>query len=290
MNRESPNMLAPTDEHWPMSDILQKIIAHKREEVASLKRDRSLEQVRAAAQAQPVARPFAQALRNTRPRGTGRSVHIIAELKLRSPSKGTFSWHGDVRRQVGDYESGGARAISVVTDSEFFGGSVDLLQTVRATVGLPVLQKDFLIEPYQVYYARAVGADAALLIASALPGGQLEEMIGLAREIGLETLVEVVDPDEMERANRGGARVIGVNNRDLRTFTVDTGRTMRLLPHCGDDQVLIAESGIHDRETVVRMMAAGVDGFLVGEALMTAPHPARMLFSLRGETLSEAAS
>ncbi len=273
-----------------MSDILNKIIANKREEVAALKKTSPPERVRERAAAQPPVRAFAAGLRNARPRGSGRAAHIIAELKLRSPSKGTFAWHGDAARQVDDYERGGARAISVVTDGAFFGGSVELLQTVRAAVGLPVLQKDFLIDPYQVHYARAIGADAALLIAAALPGGQLGEMIALAREAGLATLVEVADEAEMERATAGRAEVVGVNNRDLRTFTVDPERTLRLLPHCGDDQVMIAESGIRDRDIVVRMLAAGVDGFLIGEALMTASDPLHALLSLRGETPSEAAS
>lgn len=273
-----------------MSDILQKIIANKREEVRALQRERPLAQVRETAAAQGPARPFAAALRNARPRGSGRAAHIIAEVKVRSPSRGAFSWHGDGARQGRDYQFGGARAISVVTDREFFGGSVELLQTVRGAVGLPVLQKDFLLEPYQIYYARSIGADAALLIAAALPGNSLGEMIALAREIGLSTLVEVADEEELERATEGGAEVVGVNNRDLRTFTVDPERTLRLIPLCREEQVLIAESGIQGRDAVERMLAAGVDGFLIGEALMTASHPAERLRELRGESLSEAAS
>lgn len=273
-----------------MSDILQQIVAAKREEVAALKRRRPLAEVRREAEAMGPARPFAAALRNARPRGVGRAAHIIAELKLRSPSKGAFGFHGDVARQVRDYAAGGARAVSVVTDGPYFGGSVELLQAARRAVELPVLQKDFLLEPWQVYRARALGADAALLIAAVLPGELLAELIACARELGLATLVEVVDAGELARATAGGAEVVGVNNRDLRTFTVDPERTLRLVPQCTEEQVLIAESGISRRDTIERMLRAGVDGFLVGEALMTAPRPAEVLRALRGEAMPEAAS
>ena len=273
-----------------MPDIFQKIITHKREEVAASMRERPISQVRDEAHAQPAGRVFAAALRGGRHRGSGTEPRIIAELKLRSPSKGEFAWHGDVARQVSDYERGGANAVSVVTDSEFFGGSLDLLRTARDVVSLPVLQKDFLLDPWQVWNARAIGADAVLLIAAALPGGELAEMIGLAREIGLATMVEVVDEAELERATAGGAVVVGVNNRDLHTFTVDPERTLRLVSQVTEDQVLIAESGINDRATVERMVAAGVDGFLIGEALMTAAAPAEILRELRGEAPSEAVS
>jgi indole-3-glycerol phosphate synthase len=265
-----------------MSDILTRIVADKREEIAALKRRLPLERVREQAAASPPARPFAQALCNGRPRGKGRAVNIVAELKLRSPSKGRFPFHGDVARQVRDYERGGAKAISVVTDGKYFGGSAELLRQVRAQVGLPVLQKEFLFEPYQVHYARALGADAALLIAAILPGAALAEMVALAREGGLATLVEVVDEEEFRRAAEAGAEAIGVNNRDLRTFTIDMDRTLRLIPLCREEHVLVAESGIHDRADVERMVAAGVDAFLIGEALMTTPRPAETLFALRG--------
>ena len=265
-----------------MPDILSQIVQDKREEIGALRRRLPLTQVRDEAAARPAALPFAPALRNARPRGTGHDVKIISELKLRSPSKGVFTWHGDVARQVTDYVRGGAKAISVVTDATHFGGSPELLKQVKARVNVPVLQKEFLLEPYQVHFARSLGADAALLIAAILGGGLLAEMVGLAREIGLSTLVEVVDEAEFERASGAGAEVIGVNNRDLRTFTVDLDRTLRLVPLCRDEHVLIAESGIHGRAEVERLMMGGVDGFLIGEALMTAAHPAEMLTALRG--------
>jgi indole-3-glycerol phosphate synthase len=276
-----------------MSDILSRIVADKREEVAELMRGLPLAQVReqaAGRNASQPALPFAAALRNGRPRGSGRDVNVIAELKLRSPSKGQFPFHGDVARQVREYERGGAKAVSVVTDGKHFGGSTELLRLVKAEIGLPVLQKEFLIDPWQVHYARALGADAALLIAACLPGSLLADMIAVAREIGLGTLVEVIDEDEFRRAAEGGADVIGVNNRDLRTFTIDMERTLRMIPLCGERHVLIAESGIRDRDVVERMITAGVDGFLIGETLMRATQPAETLFALRGIAPAVAAS
>ena len=269
-----------------MNDILQRIVASKREEVSAWMGQRTLAEVQASAKARPAALDFTGALRGPRPRGVQgvRSpVHIIAELKRRSPSKGAFPWHGDVARQVRAYEQGGASAVSVVTDGPFFGGSDALLEEVKSAIGLPVLQKEFLLEPWQVFHARALGADACLLIAAILPGGQLGEMLAATREAGIHALVEVIDAEEFDRASDAGAAVIGVNNRDLRTFTIDHGRTERLLARYGEEQVCIAESGIHTRADVERLLEAGVDGFLIGEALMTSEDPAAHLGTLRGE-------
>lgn len=266
-----------------MSDILQKIVTQKRVEVSALKAGLPLERVRERALAAAPALDFTRALRGTRPRGAGERVNVIAEIKRRSPSKGEFPWHGDIVRQARDYQRGGASAISVVTDGPFFGGDTAMLRTVRAAVGdVPVLQKEFLLEPWQVYYARALGADACLLIAAILPGEELTRMLETAREVGLHTLVEVVDESELARATAAGASVVGVNNRDLKTFTVDPARTERLLPLYRDEQVCVAESGIHTPADVRRLLRAGVDGFLIGEALMTAPDPAGHLRELCG--------
>lgn len=279
-----------------MSDILEKIVAAKREEIAAMQKAEPLEQVReAAGQAAPVL-DFAGALRGGRPRGGWKpgggfgKVNIIAEIKRRSPSKGEFAWHGDVPRQVRAYEAGGASAISVLTDQRFFGGTPQLLREIKGICRLPVMQKEFVLEPYQIYFARALGADAVLLIARILPGALLAELTGLAREVGIATLVEVVDGAELERATAAGAEVIGVNNRDLATFQTDLAHTLELLPHFGDDQIVITESGIHSRADVERMLSAGVDGFLIGEALMVAPDAAAHLRLLRGENQAEAAS
>lgn len=267
--------------------ILEKIVAAKREEVAELKRREDPGTLIARASANPSVLDFPAALRGARPRqkeagAPPAPVHIIAEIKRKSPSKGEFPWHGDVGRQATDYEAGGARAISVVTDGPFFGGSAEMLRQVKATVSLPVLQKDFLVDPFQIGYARALGADAVLLIAAVLPGGELDDMIGRAAEAGLNTLVEVFDETEFARAERAGAVVVGVNNRDLRNFSVDHGRTLRLLPLYGEQQVAVAESGFHTHGDITGLLEAGVDAFLIGEALMTAADPARHLRMLRG--------
>lgn len=281
-----------------MSGILDKIVASKREEVAAWKAARPLARVREEALAAAPALDFTGALRGHRPRRSAAEstentesientlamemplANVIAEIKRRSPSKGEFSWHGDVTRQARDYQRGGASAISVVTDGPFFGGHTDMLGEVKAAVGVPVLQKEFLLEPWQVFHARALGADACLLIAAILPGGLLAEMLAAAREAAIHTLVEVVDEEEFARADDAGAVVVGVNNRDLKTFTVDPARTERLLPLYREGQVCIAESGIHTPEDVARLSRAGVDGFLVGEALMTAKDPAAHLRAL----------
>ena len=269
-----------------MSDILQRIVAAKRAEVAGLKAELPLARARAqaeeAARAAP-ARDFTAALKAARPRGTGSAVHVIAEIKRKSPSKGEFPWRGDAAAQARAYQRGGARCISAVTDGPFFGGSEALLREVRAAQGLPVLQKDFFLEAWQVYRARALGADAILLIAACLQGGALQELAALAQEVGLHALVEVVDEAEFRRADDAGAVLIGVNNRDLRNFTVDPARTERLMPLYRDDQVAVCESGIHSPDDVARMLRAGVDGFLIGEALMTASDPAAHLQALRAE-------
>jgi indole-3-glycerol phosphate synthase len=213
---------------------------------------------------------------------------VIAELKPKSPSKGEFPWHGDVARQARAYEQGGAKAMSVLTDTPFFGGSEALLQQARSHIRLPVIQKDFVIDPWQVHNARAIGADAVLLIAVCLPGGQLADLAGLAREVGIHTLVEVVDEDEVRRATDAGAVVMGVNNRDLRTFTVDLARTERLIPLYREHQVAVCESGIRTPADVARMLHAGVDAFLIGEALMTSADPAAHLSQLREQGAAEA--
>jgi indole-3-glycerol phosphate synthase len=269
-----------------MSDILQDIVIRKRTDVAAMQAETGLAAVREQAAARGPVLALAAALRGARPRGTGTDVRIIAEIKRRSPSKGTFPWHGNAVRQAVAYQKGGARAISVVTDGPFFGGSNDLLRQVQAHARVPVLQKEFVIDPYQIYLARALGADAVLLIARCLPGGMLAEFQALADEVGLGTLVEVVDREELQRAVDAGSQVIGVNNRDLRTFTTDLQHTLDLLPEIPEDRVAVTESGIHTRADVERMLAAGVDAFLIGEALMVAADPTAHLNMLRGQPVA----
>ncbi len=208
-------------------------------------------------------RGFAAAL--TRP-----GLSVIAEHKRRSPSAGVIREGASLADIVSAYERAGAAALSVLTEGPNFGGSLDDLATARAASSLPILRKDFVVDEYQVYESRAAGADAILLIVAALEPGQLRELHGLAAELGLAALVEVHDAAELEVAAGIGAAVIGVNNRDLTTLEVDTGRTFELLPLMPDGAIAVAESGFRSRSDLARLAAAGVDGALIGEALMRA--------------------
>lgn len=266
-----------------MNDILAKIVEQKRADLRVWQAARGTEDMRRDAAAMPPARNFAAALRGPRPRGatpaSGR-LNVISEVKRKSPSKGHFPWHGDAPRQARDYVAGGAAAISVVTDGPFFDGSLELFAQVRAAVDLPMIQKDFVLEPWQVYQARAIGADACLLIAAILPPALLAELHACATEIGLHALVEVTDEAEWEAADAAGAQIIGVNNRDLRDFSVDTQRTRALLPRYREEQICVAESGLHIPEDLLGLHEAGVDAYLIGESLMRAEDPAAHLRAL----------
>jgi indole-3-glycerol phosphate synthase len=225
----------------------------------------------------PAVRPFAEAL--ARP---GR-INVVAEHKRRSPSRGAIREDlrpADVAR---DYEAAGAAAISVLTDEAFFGGRMAHLEEVRAATGLPVLRKDFVLDPWQVWEARAAGADAVLLIVAALTDADLGGLLAVAREAGLDALVEVHDRGELDRALASGSRLVGVNSRDLRTLAVSLDAALALAPSIPDDVVAVAESGIRTGADVRRLRDAGFDAFLVGEHLMGAPDPGRALKRLLEE-------
>jgi indole-3-glycerol phosphate synthase len=207
---------------------------------------------------------------------------VIAEFKRASPSKGEIRPGAEHARIARAYADAGAAALSVLTDQAFFGGSLEDLRAARAAVELPVLRKDFTIDPLQVLEARAAGADAVLLIVAALEDAQLRDLQGLAREIGLDVLVEVHDRAELERAQRMGASLIGVNNRDLRTFQTDV-KVTRELCAAAQDCTLVSESGLDRFEVLRDLESLGVDAFLVGEALMRDPDPGAALRRLRGE-------
>jgi indole-3-glycerol phosphate synthase len=226
----------------------------------------------------PPRRPFEAALRQ-RP---GAGPRIIAEVKRRSPSKGAIKEGADPAAVARAYEAGGAAAVSVLTDARYFGGSLDDLVAVRAAVGLPVLRKDFIIDAYQLAESAAAGADAVLLIVRALPGDRLPRLLAEARRLGIEALVEVHDAAEMAAAAAAGATVVGINNRDLGTFTVDTGLTVRLAPLAPRGAVVVSESGIAAPADIAKLTAAGAAAFLVGESLMRAGDPTRALRDLRG--------
>lgn len=240
--------------------VLDQILAAKLQEVERL-RPRAAELRRLAAGQSP-AKPFAAALR------AGNNVALIAEFKRRSPSAGWIRRDGSVAEIVTAYHESGARAISVLTDEQFFAGTLDDLRTTRDKTSVPVLRKDFVIDVLQLFEARAAGADAVLLIVRAVDDAQLFDLMQAAREIGLATLVEAHDEAEVERALKFGSEVIGINNRDLASFAVDYERAGRIAANVPPAIVLVAESGIKSADDVRRFGAAGIDAVLVGEALM----------------------
>jgi indole-3-glycerol phosphate synthase len=257
--------------------VLDAILAKTRERVAAERERRPLGSSHPAVREAPPARPFAAVL--ARPGG----VSVIAEHKRRSPSRGPIREDlapADVARR---YEAAGAAAISVLTDEPFFGGSLEHLQEVRGATTLPVLRKDFVVDPFQVWEARAAGADAVLLIVAALRDAELGGLLAVVREAGVDALVEVHDRAELDRALAAGARIVGVNNRDLRTLAVSLATSLELGPAIPDDVVAVAESGIRTGGDVRRLRDAGFDAFLVGEQLMTAPDPGEALSLLLKE-------
>ncbi len=210
----------------------------------------------------------------------GPGIGCIAEIKRRSPSKGWIRRDADPVSIGRSYEMAGAAALSVLTDGPFFGGSLEDLRAVRAAVQIPILRKDFIIDPYQVVEARAAGADAVLLIVAALRTDDLAQLLDEVHAWGMQALVETHDAEEAERALGVGAQIIGVNHRDLRTFKMNMDLAVQLRPRIGPDRLAVAESGIATVDDVARMRAAGMDGILVGESLMRSPDPGEALGAL----------
>ena len=262
-----------------MSDILEKIVAVKREEVPAARALRSEAALRELAAAQTAPRGFAAALRTKIAAG---QPGVIAEVKKASPSKGVIRAHFVPAEIAASYAAHGAACLSVLTDERFFQGRADYLRQARAACALPVLRKDFMVDPYQVLEARAIGADCILLIAACLSDAQMAELEACALELGLDVLVEVHDGDELNRALRLKTPLVGVNNRNLRSFEVSLETTLGLLPRVPADRLLVTESGIATRADVQRLRAAGVHAFLVGEAFMRAPEPGEALAALFG--------
>jgi indole-3-glycerol phosphate synthase len=260
-------------------DILSEIIASKRLALETSKRALPLEDLRATALSAR-ANAKAHALRNAL---TGNAINIIAEFKRRSPSKGTIGENADAATLARSYESAGAAAISVLTEENYFAGSLDDLLAVRAQVSIPVLRKDFVFDEWQVHESAAAGADALLLIVAALDDETLGRLLRLTEEnLGMDALVEVHSREEMERAVAHGAKLIGVNNRDLRTFDVSTETSLRLARFAPAATLLVSESGLTPAE-VLNLKAAGYSGFLIGETLMRAADPERQLRAFKGE-------
>jgi len=260
-----------------MSDILDKIVAVKREEVPAARALRSEAALRELVAAQSAPRGFAAALRA---RVAAGQPAVIAEVKKASPSKGVIRERFVPAEIAASYARHGAAALSVLTDERFFQGHADYLRQARAACDLPVLRKDFMIDPYQVLEARAMGADCILLIAACLSDAQMAELEACAIELGLDVLVEVHDGDELDRALRLKTPLVGINNRNLRTFEVTLDTTLGLQSRVPADRLLVTESGILGRADVQRMRAAGVHAFLVGEAFMRADDPGAALAAL----------
>jgi indole-3-glycerol phosphate synthase len=260
-----------------MSDILEKIVAVKHQEVAAAQRRKSLTAVRADAESRVLTRDFVGAMRSKIAAG---HPAVIAEIKKASPSKGVLREEFIPADIAQSYAEHGAACLSVLTDVDFFQGSVDYLKQARASCQLPVLRKDFMVDAYQIYESRAMGADAVLLIAACLDDAQMKDFEAIARNLDMAVLVEVHDQAELERALKLQTPLIGVNNRNLKSFEVSLDTTLTLRSHVPADRILVTESGIQTREDVLRMGAAGINAFLVGEAFMRASDPGVALAEL----------
>ncbi len=257
--------------------ILDRIVADKRDELAAARQRVPLAEMRRQAEAAPAPRGFAKALR-------GPKIGLIAEAKKASPSRGVLRADFDPVWLAGRYAEGGAAAISVLTDEKHFQGSLGYMRAVREALpqGPPVLRKDFTIDPYHLYEARANGADAVLLIAAILEDSLLRDLMTEAATLGLDALIEVHDERELAREPVTDAPLIGITNRDLRTFDIDLATTERLRPLAPPGATIVSESGIFTREDMIRLERAGVDAVLIGESVVTAPDPADKIRELLG--------
>jgi indole-3-glycerol phosphate synthase len=258
--------------------ILQKIISHKKEEVKTRKGHAPLTELRRKAADAEALRDFESAIRRT----DGETLKLIAEIKKASPSKGLIRENFSLPEIVSVYDRKGVAAISVLTDELFFAGRIDYLKTAREMTGKPLLRKDFIIDEYQVYESRVYGADALLLIVAALDSSHLSDLLGLSQENGMTSLVEVHEMNELETALGSGAKVIGINNRNLNTLDIDMRTTFELSGEIPEDRVIVSESGIHSRADVLSIESVGVDAILVGTTIMQADDMGRKIDELMG--------
>jgi len=258
-------------------DILKKIVDRKHEEIADRIHKVSLDEVKQKASAASAPRGFVSSIENKINAG---KAGVIAEIKKASPSKGVMRENFDPVQIAKSYEKGGAACLSVLTDIDFFQGSDEYLQQARAACSLPVIRKDFIIDPYQVYEARAINADCILLIVACLTDEQLSELSSLATELGMDVLVEVHDEQELHRSLKLNLPLVGINNRNLRTFETTLDTTLDLLNQIPDDRIVVTESGIHTPADVKLMRDNNVNAFLVGEAFMRADEPGEKLAEL----------
>ncbi len=257
-------------------DILNQIVTYKKQEVKAARQLRPEGSLRAELPPIKTRRSFYDRLATSNPQG----INIIAEIKRASPSKGLIRPDLDPALYAREYESGGAAALSVLTDQDFFKGSVDDLKTARRAASLPVLRKDFIISAYQIFETAVIGADALLLIAAILSPLQLQDYLVLCRELGLDALVEIHDEDEHQKVTRAGANLIGINNRNLKTFHTDIGTSISMAARLAKHQVGVAESGIRTPDDIDAVRRAGICNFLIGESLVRADSPRLALQSL----------
>jgi indole-3-glycerol phosphate synthase len=262
-----------------MADILEKIVAVKREEIAAAQKKIPFQTMRADAESRVLTRDFEGAVRSKIAAG---EAAVIAEIKKASPSKGVLRADFIPADIAQSYAEAGAACLSVLTDRQFFQGQPDYLKQARASCELPVLRKDFMVDPYQIYESRAMGADCVLLIAACLDDVSMQELEAAARSLDMAVLVEVHDRAELDRALKLKTRLVGINNRNLRSFEVSLGTTLEMLPEVPGDRIVVTESGIATQADVKTMRAAGVHAFLVGEAFMRAEEPGEALAALFG--------
>lgn len=258
-------------------DILIKILDRKREEIAERSAVVSIDELKKKCASADTVRGFIHSIEN---KLSNNQSAVISEIKKASPSKGLLRENFNPAEIAKSYAENGAACLSILTDKDYFQGHEDYLKQARAACDLPVIRKDFIIDPYQVYEARAIDADCILLIVAALDDETLHTLFTLAKELGMDVLMEVHDEDEMARALKTKARLIGVNNRNLRTFDTSLDTTLRMLNMVDDDHILVTESGIHNIDDVQLMRDNGVNSFLVGEAFMRADNPGEKLAEL----------
>lgn len=259
--------------------FLDKIIAHKKQEIGYRKKGVSLAEIKKRAQARTPPRDFLKVLKQQ----SRNRTRIIAEIKKSSPSQGIIRKDFDHIEIATIYQREGAAAFSILTDNKFFQGDLSYLSLVRESTHIPLLCKDFIIDPYQIYEAARYGADGFLLIATLLSQNQIEEFLCLGKELGMRALVEVHTHDDLEKALLTSAKIIGINNRDLKTFKTDISTTLTMVKSIPSGKLVVSESGIHTRTQIERMENAGVHAFLIGEALMREKDPGKKLRELRGE-------
>jgi len=257
--------------------ILDEILVKTRQTIAADRAARSEDELESAVKDAPACRDFHAALL------AGDQVTLIAEVKRASPSAGLIRQDFDPAEIARAYETGGASCISVLTDAPYFQGSLSYLQDVRAAVDLPILRKDFIVDRYQLLQARAVGADCVLLIAECLSSDELKRLHDQAADLGLQTLIELFDPENLPAVLATGTKLVGVNNRDLRSFVTDLQHTLRLCPEIPADRLIVGESGIRSYEDLLRLQSGGVKAVLVGESLMRQPDIAQATRTLLGQ-------